>query len=104
MQNPKTPATETLLPVTIPHGNIRYAPGVRAGRWVFATGHKGTADYVSGMSADVLRDALPHWDKPKLRREADQIFRNLEDVLKAGGSDLANIVRVDQNYTSGRAV
>jgi enamine deaminase RidA (YjgF/YER057c/UK114 family) len=104
MQNTKRQTTQALLPVTIPHGNIRYAPGVRAGRWIFATGHKGTADYVSGMSSDVLRDALPHWNKPKLRREADQIFRNLGDVLRAGGSDLHNIVRVDQNYTSGRAV
>jgi enamine deaminase RidA (YjgF/YER057c/UK114 family) len=77
---------------------------MRAGRWIFATGHKGTADYVSGMSPEVLRPALPHWDKPKLRREAEQIFKNAADVFRAGGTDLNNIVRVDQNYTSGRAV
>ena len=98
------PAVQTLLPVTIPRGAIRYAPGVRAGRWVFATGHKGTADYVSGMSPAVLRAPLPHWDKPKLRREADQIFANLGRVFEAGGTDLASVVRVDQNYTSGSAV
>lgn len=97
-------AVKVINPVTIPQGGIRYAPGVRAGRWVFATGHKGTADYVSGMSAAVTRPALPGWDKPKLRREAEQIFRNAGSVLKAGGSDLQSIVRVDQNYTSGRAV
>ena len=43
-------AVTPLLPVTIQPGNIRYAPGVRAGRWVFATGHKGTADFVSGSN------------------------------------------------------
>jgi enamine deaminase RidA (YjgF/YER057c/UK114 family) len=94
---------ETLLPQTL-RGNVRYAPGVRAGRWVFATGHKGTADYASGMAPDVLRTHLPHWDTSKLRREADQIFRNLDAVLRAGGSSLENVVRLDQNYTSGRAV
>ncbi len=97
-------AVRVINPVTIPKGAIRYAPGMRAGRWVFATGHKGTADYVSGMSPAVTRAALANWDKPKLRREAEQIFRNAGSVLKAGGSDLQNIVRVDQNYTSGRAV
>jgi enamine deaminase RidA (YjgF/YER057c/UK114 family) len=92
-----------LLPQTL-KGNIRYAPGVRAGRWVFATGHKGTADYASGMSEPVVRAQLPQWDTSKLRREADQIFTNLAAVMGAGGSGLEKIVRVDQNYTSGRAV
>ena len=97
-------AVKVINPVTIPNGEILYAPGMRAGRWVFATGHKGTADYVCGMSPAVLRGASPNWDKPKLRREAEQIFRNVATVLQAGGSDLQSIVRVDQNYTSGRAV
>jgi enamine deaminase RidA (YjgF/YER057c/UK114 family) len=97
-------AVRALQPVVIPRGNIRYAPGMRAGRWIFATGHKGTADYMSGMSGDVLQTAAPRSAGPKLRREAEQIFRNTASVFKAGGGDLRNIVRVDQNYTSGRAV
>lgn len=104
MARSKQIAVRVINPVTIPQGNIRYAPGIRAGRWVFATGHKGTADYTGGMSAAVMREAAPHWDKPKLRREAEQIFRNVGSLLKAGGSNLQSIVRVDQNYTSGRAV
>src|SRR4030081_627834 len=87
------PAVKALHPVTIPKGNIRYAPGVRAGRWIFATGHKGTTDYVSGMSADVLSAATPRRDGPKLKREAEQIFKNVGSVFKAGGGDLRNIVR-----------
>ena len=99
----KPPLVQTLLPQTL-KGNIRYAPGVRAGRWIFATGHKGTVDYTNGLSPDVVRTGLPHWDTSKLRREADQIFTNLDAVVTAGGSTLENVVRVDQNYTSGRAV
>ncbi len=98
------PAVKILNPVTIPRGNIRYAPGVRAGRWIFATGHKGTADYASAMSAAVMHAGAPGRGTPKLRREAEQIFRNVGKVFKTGGGDLQNIVRVDQNYTSGRAV
>jgi len=97
-------AVEPLLPVTLPKGEIRYAPGIKAGRWIFATGHKGTADYVNGMSPDVLRPGLPFWDSSKHRRESDRIFVNLGTVLKAGGSDVRSIARVDQYYTDYRAV
>src|SRR5262245_3312333 len=95
---------EPLLPVTLPKGGIRYAPGVKAGRWIFATGHKGTADYVSGMAPDVLRPGLPARDGSKHRRESDRIFANLGAVLRAGGSDSRHIVRVDQYYADYRAV
>ena len=97
-------AVKALQPVIIPKGNIRYAPGMRAGRWIFATGHKGTADYTSGMAHAVLQSGAPRSAGPKLRREAEQIFRNIAGVFEAGDGDLRNIVRVDQNYTSGRAV
>jgi len=56
------------------------------------------------MARDVLRPGAPHSASPKLRREAEQIFRNTARVFEAGGGDMRNIVRVDQNYTSGRAV
>lgn len=94
---------QPLLPQVL-KGNVRYAPGVRAGKWIFATGHNGLFDYATGAPADVVRADLPHWDTSKLRREADQIFRNLDAVMRAGGSSLENAVRLDQNYTSGRAV
>jgi len=104
MPNETRAAVEALLPVTIPQGNIRYAPGIRAGRWIFATGHKGVTDYRRGLSDGVLRSALPQWDKSELKREAEQIFKNVAAVLEAGGSELRNVVRVDQNYTTHKAV
>ncbi len=97
-------AVKPLLPVTIPQGNIRYAPGIKAGKWIFATGHKGSADFAGAMSPDVLRESLPAWENSKHRRESDRIFANLGRVLKAGGSRYANIVRVDQYYNDYRAV
>ncbi|HEV7822478.1 MAG TPA: Rid family hydrolase [Burkholderiales bacterium] len=104
MAKKRKSAVKPLLPVTIPQGGIRYAPGVKAGRWIFATGHKGNADFTGAMAPHVLRDALPAWDSSKHRRESDQIFANLGRVLKAGGSRFANIVRVDQYYNDYRAV
>lgn len=97
-------AVKPLLPVTLAKGGIRYAPGVQAGPWIFATGHKGVADFTGPMSPAVLSANLPSWDAPKHRRESEQIFVNLERVLTAGGSNFRNVVRVDQYYSAQRAV
>ena len=70
-------AVEPLLPVTLPGSDIRYAPGVRAGRWIFATGHKATEDKLSGISPAVLRPGLPSWENARHRRESDRIFCRL---------------------------
>jgi enamine deaminase RidA (YjgF/YER057c/UK114 family) len=93
-----------LLPVTIQPGNIRYAPGIRAGRWLFATGHKGTADFAGGMAPEVVDEASPRNGLPKHKKEAQRIFSNFSKVLKAGGSDSKHVVRVDQYYTCGHVV
>ncbi len=97
-------AVTPLLPVTIQPGNIRYAAGVRAGRWVFATGHKGTADFINGMAPEVVDTAAPHHGEPKYKKEARRIYANFAKVLKAGGTDRRNVLRVDQYYTGGHVV
>ena len=101
---PRKSAVTPLLPVTIQPGNIRYAPGVRAGRWVFATGHKGTADFVSGMAPEVIDQAAPRHGLPKHKKEAKRIFANFAKVLKAGGTDRNNVVRLDQYYSGAHVV
>ena len=100
-------AVTPLLPVTITPGGVRgvrYAPGVRAGNWIFATGHKGTADFVSGMAYDVLESTAPRHGLSKFKKEARHIFANFDKVLKAGGSRRDHVVRVDQYYTAGHVV
>jgi enamine deaminase RidA (YjgF/YER057c/UK114 family) len=77
---------------------------VRAGRWIFATGHKGTADFVSGMAPEVLEAEAPAHGLPKNKKEALRVFANFDKVLKAGGSDRAHVVRVDQYYRHGQVV
>jgi enamine deaminase RidA (YjgF/YER057c/UK114 family) len=92
-------ATEALLPVAIPNTPHRWARGIRAGRWVFATGQTGT-DYVHALAPEVLQSGHP-FDGPSLRhREARQLFQNVAEVLAAGGSSPNNVVRIDQYYTS----
>lgn len=93
-----------LLPVTLRPGGVRYAPGVRAGNWVFATGHKGTADFVSGIAPEVLEAAAPNHGLPKNKKEALRVFANFDKVLKAGASDRDHVVRVDQYYRHGQVV
>ena len=90
-----SPAVEPLLPVELGPGKIRYALVMRAGRWAFATGHKGT-DLKGGSASAVLRTSHPLHDKSKYKRETELIHRNIGRVMRAGGIRFANVVRFQQ--------
>jgi enamine deaminase RidA (YjgF/YER057c/UK114 family) len=91
--------TEAILPVSIPNTPFQWARGVRAGRWVFATGQCGT-DYQNAIAPEVLQSGHPFDGPSQPHREAKRIFRNVADVLAAGGSSPSDVVRIDQYYTS----
>ena len=86
---------EALLPVTLQLGDVRHASGIRAGRWVFATGR-------STMPA--LDDAAPRHGLSRHKLEAQHVFANFARVLEAGGADRKSAVRIDQYYTGARVV
>ena len=96
-------AVEPLLPVELGSGRIKFAQGIKAGRWVFATGLM-AQDFVNGIAPDVLSERLPHGGLPKREKEAARIFANLDAVLHAAGTDRNNLVRTDQYYTTVKAV
>src|SRR5438105_14529068 len=97
------PAAEPLLPVELGGGKIKFAQGMKAGRWVFATGVM-AQDSKNGIAADVLAERAPHAGLPKREKEAQRIFENLDAVLRAAGTDCSNLVRTDQYYTTVKAV
>ena len=99
----KKPNTQAILPVEIPGTQHRLARGIRAGRWLFATGQAGT-DYVHGLAPEVLQSGHPFDGPSQAHREARRLFKNVDEVLVAGGSNAANVVRVDQYYTSADVV
>ena len=84
-------------------GQVRFAQGVKAGRWVFATGVM-AQDFAGGIAPDVLAERAPHAGVPKREKEAARIFANLDAVLQAGGTERGNLVRTDQYYTTVKAV
>src|SRR5262249_40691818 len=96
-------AVEPLLPVELGHGKIKFARGVKADRWVFATGLM-AQDFINGIAPDVLSEHAPHSGLQKREKEALRIFANLEAVLHAAGTDCTNLVRTDQYYTTVKAV
>src|SRR5579862_4116165 len=96
-------AVEPLLPVELGPGRVRFAQGVKAGRWVFATGLM-AQDFINGIAPDVLGERAPHAGLPKREKEALRIFENLDAVLRAAGTDRTNLVRTDQYYTTVKAV
>ena len=98
-----TKSVEPLLPVELGAGKIKFAQGMKAGRWVFATGLM-AQDFVNGIAPDVLAERAPHAGLPKREKEALRIFENLDAVLRAAGTDRSNLVRTDQYYTTVKAV
>src|SRR5262249_37081192 len=68
-------AAQPLLPVELGAGKIRFAQGMKAGRWVFATGLM-AQDFVNGIAPDVLATRAPHASLPKREKEAQRIFEN----------------------------
>ena len=98
-----TKSVEPLLPVELGAGKIKFAQGMKAGRWVFATGLM-AQDFIHGIAPDVLAARAPHAGLPKREKEAQRIFESLDAVLRSAGTDRANLVRTDQYYTTVKAV
>ena len=94
---------EPLLPVELGAGTVKFAQGMKAGSWVFATGVM-AQDFKTGIAADVLSERAPHAGLPKREKEAQRIFENIDAVLRAAGTDRTNLVRTDQYYTTVKAV
>src|SRR5712671_1799072 len=102
-KNRKGASVEPLLPVPIPHTGARLARGIRAGQWVFATGQAGT-DYVNGLAPEVVQADRPLSGESHYRRETRRLYRNVKEVLAEVGADFPDVVRVDQYYTTERAM
>ena len=83
---------------------VSYAYAVKAGPWIFLTGHE-AFDFESGIPDAVAGPAgFPLWGRPRSRREGDFILQRMRAVLREFGSDLAHAVRLDQYYPNPRAV
>jgi enamine deaminase RidA (YjgF/YER057c/UK114 family) len=102
MQTTKS-AVESILPVRVGKGGVHYARGIKAGRWIFTTGNM-AQDFGRGIAEDVISPRLPQGGRPKDEKEAERVFDHIEEVLRAAGTDWANVVRVDQYYPRANAV
>jgi enamine deaminase RidA (YjgF/YER057c/UK114 family) len=96
-------AVKPILPTPVGKAGICHPQGMAAGPWVFATGHMAHA-YPGGLDPAVASVGLPHGGLPKHQKEADLVFSRIETVLRAVGTGLENIVRLDQYYPTYTAV
>src|SRR6202045_121650 len=101
--DPMTKCVEPLLPVELGAGKIRFAQGMKAGRWVFATGLM-AQDFVNGIAPEGLQARPPQAGLPKREKEAARLFANLDSVLPAAGTARSNLVRDCQSYTKVHSV
>jgi enamine deaminase RidA (YjgF/YER057c/UK114 family) len=83
---------------------VSYAYAVKAGPWIFLTGHE-AFDFERGIPEEVAGPSgFPLYGRPRSRREGDFILRRMRRILREFGSDLGNGVRLDQFYPTPAAV
>src|ERR1700740_1801119 len=93
-----------IAPVRIGQTDIVYAQGVRAGSWLFFTGHEAT-DFEAGIAVPVAgKPGLPLSGAPRYRREGDFLYSRFDKLIASEGSDLRHILRVDQYYPRAECV
>src|SRR5690349_3238274 len=83
-----------------------YAYAVKAGPWIFLTGHE-AYDWRTGRAEEAVSGPPGYplfGHHHKSRREADFIFRRMRGLLEEFGTDFAHSVRLDQYYPNPRAV
>jgi enamine deaminase RidA (YjgF/YER057c/UK114 family) len=95
--------TQAILPVHLPRLGATLARGMRAGRWLFATGLNGAVPGV-GLPPSVTGGRNPLAGEPPCKREARALFANTGEVLAAAGLGFADCVRIDQYYVGAHAV
>src|SRR6266550_9618676 len=83
---------------------VNYAYAVKAGPWIFLTGHE-AFDFASGIPEAVAGPpGFPLYGKSRSRREGDFILQRMRRILEEFGSDLSRAVRLDQFYPNPEAV
>ena len=81
-----------------------YAYAVKAGPWIFLTGHE-AFDFETGSTEAVAGPpGFPSFGLHRFRREGDFILRRMREVLQSFGSDLSHGVRLDQYYPTTKPV
>ncbi len=95
--------TQAILPVRLPRLGATLARGIRAGRWVFATGLNGAVPG-AGLPPSVTGGRNPLAGEPPCKREARALFANAHEVLAAAGVGFADCVHIDQYYVGAHAV
>jgi enamine deaminase RidA (YjgF/YER057c/UK114 family) len=98
------PDVKPIAPVRIGQTDIEFAQGMRAGPWLFFTGHEAT-DFEHGIAAQVAGvPGLPLGGAPRYRREGDFLYARFAKLITAEGGNLRHIVRVDQYYPRAECV
>ena len=99
-----------IAPTRIGGTEIEYAQGMRAGSWLFFTGHMAT-DFEHGLAAMVAgKPGLPLGSPPRYRREGSRGTLGLQHcsndplAMEEDGNDRREVYRSDANRRQiGRA-
>src|SRR5262249_14632642 len=93
-----------IAPVRIGQTDIFYAQGMRAGSWLFFTGHEAT-DFEHGIAGPVAgKPGQPLGGESRYLREGRFIFDRSAKLLAAESGDSPHTVRAAQYYPRAECV
>lgn len=93
---------QTINPPGCPSPPFHYSHAVKSGPLIFTSGQLAT-DFHSGIAVEAaVNPGKPYAGPPAISRQTRYIFKNLNRLLRAAGSSLDNMLRVEQ-FITGRA-
>ena len=91
---------QVIEPEGLPRPPLHYSPAIRVDDWVFVSGQL-ASDFQSALApAAMAAHGLPFHSSP-VKLQSRYLFENMATLLRAAGSSLDSIVRIDQ-FTSAR--
>lgn len=95
---------EYIAAYDLPYSESAHAACVKAGPWVFLNGIE-AIEYHQGLDAGSAQsEGLPLHGLPKHRREGDAVASRLQDLLARANTSFTHTVRLDQYYSTWKAV
>lgn len=84
-----------IAPEGVPLPPFPFSPAVQAGDWVFVSGVMAT-DWKTGVDPAARGPEDFPFDAKPMARQTDLIFQRFDQILKAAGTEIKHIVRIDQ--------
>jgi enamine deaminase RidA (YjgF/YER057c/UK114 family) len=95
MSTSKASRRQAIWPTGTPKPLMPYSPAIKAGNWVFVSGHL-ASDYIDDVAPEAVVNPMLPFHSDALELQSRYIMKNLKKTLEAAGSSMDQVVRIYQ--------